>query len=86
MTFRPRVKQVSPGRKLRWLGHLFVPGLFDGEHAFRIELSGAGGIRFRQSEQFSGILVPLLPSQIYATTRRGFEQMNRALKDRVEHM
>jgi len=68
----------------RWLGHLFIPGLFDGEHAFRLELAGAGLTRLRQSEQFRGILVPLLPRAMYERTRQGFEAMNRALKEQVE--
>lgn len=86
MTFRPTVCEASPGRELRWLGHLWLPGLFDGEHAFRIEPAGAGQARFRQSEQFRGILVPLFPSAMYERTRRGFEAMNRALRETVEKL
>ena len=37
MTFRPTVLAVEPLRRLRWLGHLLTPGLFDGEHQFEIE-------------------------------------------------
>ncbi len=37
MTFRPTVMKVEPNRQLRWLGHLLVPGLFDGEHIFEIQ-------------------------------------------------
>src|SRR6185436_14817122 len=33
MTFRPTVRKAEPGRALVWLGHLIVPGLFDGEHS-----------------------------------------------------
>jgi hypothetical protein len=84
MTFRPTVREASPGRELRWLGHLFVPGLFDGEHVFGIEPAGAGRSLFRQSEQFRGLLVPLLPNAVYERTRRGFEDMNRALRQTVE--
>ena len=40
--------------------------------------------RFRQSEQFRGILVNLFPNAMYEKTQRGFEAMNRALKERVE--
>lgn len=86
MVFRPTVKQASAGRELRWLGHLLIPGLFDGEHSFRIESLGNKEVRFRQSEQFRGILVPLFPRSMYEKTRRGFEAMNRALKERVESM
>jgi hypothetical protein len=41
-TFRPRVLEAEPARRLRWLGHLLVPGLFDGEHRFTIEPAGPG--------------------------------------------
>jgi hypothetical protein len=33
MTFKPTVRAVAPPRELRWLGRLFVPGLFDGASA-----------------------------------------------------
>src|SRR5260370_33693951 len=42
MEFRPRVIRLEPHRELAWLGRLGMPGLFDGEHSFRIEPIGAG--------------------------------------------
>jgi hypothetical protein len=42
MRFRPTVLSAEPGRELRWLGRLVAPGVFDGEHRFAIEPSGAG--------------------------------------------
>ena len=84
MVFRPTVKEASVGRELRWLGSLLLAGLFDGEHRFRIEPVGEREVRFRQSEQFRGVLVPMFPSSMYERTRRGFDAMNRALKERVE--
>ena len=84
MTFTPTVSQASEARELRWLGHLWLPGVFDGEHAFRIDAAGEGQVRVRQSEVFRGLLVPLLPATMYERTRRGFDAMNRALKERAE--
>ena len=84
MTFRPVVRKAEPGRELRWLGHLILPGLFDGEHVFTIESIGEGKVMFRQSEQFRGLLVPLLWSVTGDRTRRGFEQMNEAIKQIAE--
>jgi hypothetical protein len=83
MTFRPTVRAAEPGRELRWLGRLFLPGLVDGEHRFALEPLAAGRTRFVQSERFSGLLVGLLGKTLTAT-KRGFEQMNSALKQRVE--
>jgi hypothetical protein len=83
MTFKPTVLTAEPGRELRWLGRLLVPGLFDGEHRFRLEPIADGRTRFVQSERFSGILVDLLRKTL-ERTQLGFEQMNAALKQRVE--
>lgn len=83
MTFRPTVRAARPGRELRWLGHLLVRGLFDGEHSFEIEPLAAGRSRFTQAERFSGLLVRPFAGGL-AKTERGFEAMNRALKARVE--
>jgi hypothetical protein len=84
MTIRPTVLDVQPGRSLRWLGHLGRPGLFDGEHSFEIEPLGPQQVRFVHGEQFSGVLVPLVMALIGNSTRKGFEAMNLALKERAE--
>lgn len=84
MTFRPSVLAADAGRELRWLGHFLFPGIFDGEHRFEIEPIAAGRVRFRQSERFNGILVPLFKGSLDRDIKRGFEEMNRALKARAE--
>jgi hypothetical protein len=84
MTFRPTVLAAEAGRELRWLGHLLVPGLFDGEHRFAIEPLDGGRVRFVQEEQFRGLLVPLFAKGLDSHTRAGFEAMNQALKARAE--
>jgi len=81
--FRPIVQKVIPAAELRWRGKLWVNGLFDGEHAFVIEPHRTG-IRFVQSERFSGLLAPILAPMIAAKTRQGFEAMNRSLKNLAE--
>jgi hypothetical protein len=84
MTFRPTVMKVEPSRELRWLGHLLVPGIFDGEHIFEIEELERDRVRFVQREVFKGLLVPLLARRLDRDTQRGFEEMNRALRERIE--
>jgi hypothetical protein len=83
MTFEPTVVALAQERELRWLDRLLVPGLLDGEHAFRLE-ERAAGCRFRHTERFSGVLVPLLGAGLLEAVRRGFEAMNAALKARAE--
>ena len=84
MKFRPTLLAVEPERELRWLGRLVLPVLFDGEHRFEIEPLVPGRVRFKQSERFRGVLVPLLWPFIGDSTRRGFVAMNEALKQRAE--
>ena len=84
MTFKPKVLTAEPDRELRWLGHLLVPGLFDGEHSFTIQPLEDDRVRFVQREAFRGLLVPLFARSLESNTRRGFEEMNRALKGRAE--
>jgi hypothetical protein len=84
MTFRPQVLNAEPNRELRWLGHLLVPGLFDGEHSLTIQPLGENRVRFVQREAFRGLLVPLFARSLDNSTLRGFEEMNRALKERAE--
>jgi hypothetical protein len=84
-TFRPKVLEATAARRLGWLGHLLVPGLFDGEHSFSIDPSGVDRVRLTQQEEFRGVLAPLILAFIGKPTQEGFHQMNQALKTQVEH-
>src|SRR5918994_2800088 len=83
ITLRPTVLSAEPNRQLRWLGHLLVPGLFDGEHTLATEPLDENRVRFVQHEVFKGALVPLVARSL-ANTLRGFEEMNGALKEQAE--
>lgn len=84
MRFSPVVLTSEAGRELRWLGRFLLPGVFDGEHSFAIEPLGKNKVRFQQNERFSGILVGLLRASLDRDTKRGFDEMNCALKLRAE--
>ncbi|MER5642434.1 SRPBCC domain-containing protein [Kitasatospora sp. NPDC002227] len=84
MTFRPKVLAADPGVELRWLGRLVLPGLFDGEHGFRLHPTGTGGTHLVQSENFSGALVPVT-GRVIDRTRGDFTALNEALKKHVEN-
>ena len=85
MSVSPTVMTAIENREFSWLGKLGIKGIFDGHHHFQIEPTSDGSIRFTQSEEFSGILVPVLWKMLNSKTRAGFEAMNTALKDRVEN-
>ena len=84
MSFRPTILVADVGSELRWLGRLLLPGVFDGEHRFVIQKQAERRVLFQHSERFSGILLPLLRSGLERDTKRGFEEMNQALKARAE--
>ena len=83
MRLKPVVRHLDPEHELRWLGRLGLPGLFDGEHTFRLEATADGGTHFVQEERFTGVLVPLVWRSLREPTRGGFEAMNEALAERV---
>lgn len=80
MTFRPTVLKVTPERELRWLGRLFLPRVFDGEHYFLLE-ERDGGTRLVHGEAFHGVGLWLIDVGQF---RQDFEAMNAALKARAE--
>ncbi len=84
MQFRPVIVRLVPERELAWAAKLLVPGLFDGEHAFRIEPLDANCVRFVQRATFDGWVVPLLPWKTGPGLRAGFAAMVAALKSRAE--
>lgn len=80
MQFKPTVLVLEKEKEFRWLGHLFVKGLFDGEHYFKLESLGPNKTRFIHGENFKGILSTVLLKMIGENTKIGFESMNYALK------
>jgi hypothetical protein len=82
-TFRPAVRRAD-GRELRWLGHLYVRGLFDGDHRFRIEAVDDDRSRLVQSERFAGLLAGPILRRYGRDTEEGFAAVNAALKERAE--
>ncbi|WP_407557231.1 SRPBCC family protein [Winogradskyella sp. 4-2091] len=86
MTFTPTVLVRDEEKELKWLGHLWFKGLFDGEHAFKLSDNGNGTTLFEQRENFCGIFVKMLSKQIDEDTKMGFERMNAELKLHAENL
>ena len=82
MGFTPMVLEVEPAVLLRWKGKLLVNGIFDGEHIFELESISGGRTRLQHSENFGGILIPLM-GKVLAQTEQGFHDFNRALADEI---
>ena len=83
MTFRPVVTEATRPMAFEWLGILGVRGLFDGRHRFELQPVVAG-TRLVHSEEFTGVLAPVVTKLLHEKTKLGFEAMNAAMKSRVE--
>jgi hypothetical protein len=83
MTFKPVVTALRPNRLLCWKGRLFLRGLFDGDHQFRLVPMSSGTV-LEHEEQFTGILPALMGDKAFARIERGFTLMNEALRQRAE--
>lgn len=75
----PEVSVVDEPRELTWGGG--VPLIFTGRHVFRLSPTDSGGTLLIQEEDFDGIAVPFAALD---AIQEGYEQMNAALKARVE--
>lgn len=84
MLFKPRVLSFEPSHEFRWIGKLFIGGLFDGEHTFLLKDNKDGTTTFIQFERFKGLLIPFMKKMLDRNTLTGFNQMNEALKLRCE--
>ena len=84
MNIRPKVLAFVANKEFRWIGHLLLPGLFDGDHRFELVDNKNGTTTFKQSEKFKGLLIPLFKKMLDINTTNGFKQMNEKLKNIVE--
>nr|WP_319399219.1 SRPBCC domain-containing protein [uncultured Carboxylicivirga sp.] len=81
MTFKPKVLSYVTNKEFTWKGHFIIPGIFDGEHRFKLIDNGDGSTTFVQSEKFNGVLAGLLNLE---NTEKGFKLMNEKLKELSE--
>lgn len=80
------VVTLEPNRLLSWKYNVLIPFLMQGVHSFTIEPLENDRVRFIDREIFTGLLVPLQANDIDTNSKRGFEEMDKALKARAEQM
>ncbi len=85
MRFKPAVTALRPTQLLRWKGRLLMPGIFDGEHQFRMTPS-PGGTALEHEERFTGILPAVMGRAAFDGLERDFTLMNEALRQRAEEL
>jgi hypothetical protein len=85
MKFKPKILKYEPEKEIRWLGKLWIPKIFDGQHSLTIKKLDENKVLFIQKERFNGLLVPLF-TNLLKDTELGFQMMNQNLKLEAERI
>lgn len=84
-TYKPTVTKVEPNHELRWYGKGLLPGLLSGEHIFTIEELSRNNVRMVHREILRGLGAFFAGNRMDKDIRHSFEEMNSALKKKIEH-
>ncbi len=82
--FKRVLHKIVEGKEFRWMGRIFLPGLFDSERIFLLESIDESQTRLVHKEIFRGLLVPILWGRLEWSLKAGFNKMNSALKELCE--
>jgi hypothetical protein len=80
-----RIRTVRPQEELRWTSHLFLPGIMDADHRFRLVRVASDRTRLEQEETLRGLLIPV-GGTLVAQIRQGCKAMAEALRARAEEI
>jgi len=83
-TFKPLLLVVEPGRELRWQGQPGMRLLFESEHIYILKETPEGKTHLDHDMIFYGLLIPPVKRLIEKASRKPFNDLNRAMKERVE--
>lgn len=81
--YQPIVLESNPPNKFRWRAKMLANFVFKNDRVFVLE-SQDGGTLLSHSEEFSGIMVPLVWGMLKKFVEPTLEKMNVALKKKVE--
>ena len=84
-TYKTTLTKVEPNHELRWYGKGFLPGLLNGERIITIEQLSQNHVRMIHREIFTGLGAFLVGDRLDMDVRHSFEEMNNALKKKIEH-
>jgi hypothetical protein len=82
--FKPLLLVVIPDRELRWQGQPGIRYLFESEHIYLLKETINGETHLDHDMVFWGLLIPPVENLIDKTVRGPFNDLNKALKHRVE--
>lgn len=80
---QPVIKKLDKYH-LEWEGKLYINGLFNGRHQFIFTKIDNNTTQLVQSEDFNGLLVPILNYFVIQPTLLNFDKMNKSFKKYIE--
>lgn len=80
---QPVIKKLDKYH-LEWEGKLYINGLFNGRHQFIFTKIDNNTTQLVQSENFNGLLVPILNYFVIQPTQLNFDKMNQSFKKYIE--
>ena len=83
MKYEPTVLEVDPPKNLRWRATMMSGFMFTNDRVFELKEKN-GGTALVNREEFSGLMVPLFWGKMKPFVVPMLEQMNKALKHRLE--
>ena len=83
MKYEPIVLEVDPPKNLRWRATMMSGFMFTNDRVFELKEKN-GGTELINREEFSGLMVPLFWNKMNQFVVPMLEQMNKALKNKME--
>lgn len=83
-TLRPRITRLVENSELRLQSRFMLPGIFDTEYVLELVPLTHNSIKLVQRAVVSGILVPFYGRSTLPDVKKGFDEMNYAVKQRAE--
>ena len=84
ITFKADLATFIEPRKIGWHAVFFLEGMFEAHHQFEIKPLSSTQSRVIQSEEFSGWLADAALLLLAGSFRKGYLDMNKALKKQAE--
>jgi hypothetical protein len=83
MQYQATVLEANPPKNFRWRATMMSGFMFTNDRVFELKEKN-GGTELVNTEQFSGLLVPLFWGKMSLFVVPMLEKMNKALKDKLE--
>jgi len=83
MKYQPIVIEVNPPKSFRWRATMLGASMFTNDRVFELKEKN-GGTELINREEFSGLMVPLFWSKMSLFVVPMLDDMNKALKEKLE--